>query len=132
MAITVTKTPEEGYKYIPVEQKKEKNPFAVWIKPIPNKDLFDLEDKMVQRIGEEVYIAQGVYSFLVVRYGLVNWEGITDSKGKALPITFEDGMASEESVANIPADLILEIANVIASISRDSANIEIFFGENKK
>ena len=127
MALTINKIPEEGYKYIPKSEAEEKKPFAVWVKPLDKKDLFDLEDRMVQRQGEEVYIAQGIFSFKVAQQGIIKWENINTEDGKEIVLEHVDGVATEESIANIPAEIITEVAGVISAISRDPALAKVFF-----
>jgi len=129
MALKVNKTPTKGYKYIPQSEKGVENPFAVWISPLQTRDLLDLEDRMVQRDGESVYIAQGIFSFRVAQQGILAWENINDEKEKPIKLIINDGIADEDSIANIPADLITEIAGVINAITRDPASIQIFFPE---
>ena len=127
MAIKINKTPTEGYKYIPQIEKGSDNPFAVWIRPLQTRDLLDLEDRMIQRQGEDVYIAQGVFAFRVAQQGILNWENMLDSDDKPIPFSIGDSVADEDLVANIPADLITEISGVINAITRDPSSIQIFF-----
>lgn len=129
MAIRINKTPTKGYKYIFTSERDIENPFTVWIKPLQTRDLLDLEDRMVQRQGEDVFIAQGVFSFRVAQQGILAWENINDEKDKALKLSITDGLADEDSIANIPADLITEVSSVINAITRDPASIQIFFPE---
>lgn len=130
MAITLAKTPSTGYKYIPTSQKEEKNPFVVWVKPISSHALMIFEDAVVQRKDETVYLSAGLFSFKVLQKALVAWEGIQDAEGEDLKIKRNsDGTATEETISNIPSELITEIANVVAAISRNPANIQIFFPE---
>jgi hypothetical protein len=131
MAIVINNTPDTGYKYIPQAEKNSENPFAVWIKPLASRNLLDLEDRMVQRQEGNVFIAQGLFSFRVVQQGLLNWENMLDHNGKPIDCVIGlDKVASEQTVAHIPADLITEIANVLNAITRDPANIQIFFPED--
>ena len=129
MAIRINKTPTKGYKYIFQSEREVENPFTVWIKPLQTRDLLDLEDRMVQRQGEDVFIAQGVFSFRVAQQGILAWENINDEKDKALKLSITDSLADEDSIANIPADLITEVSSVINAITRDPASIQIFFPE---
>jgi len=129
MAIKINATPSKGYKYIFQSEREVENPFAVWIRPLQTRDLLDLEDRMVQRQGEEVYIAQGVFAFKVAQQGILAWENINDEKDKALKLSITDGLADEDSIACIPADLITEVSSVINAITRDPASIQIFFPE---
>jgi len=128
MAIKINKTPVKGYKYIFQSEREVENPFTVWVKPLQTRDLLDLEDRMVQRQGEDVFIAQGVFSFRVAQQGILAWENINDDKDKALKLQITDGLAEEDSIANIPADFITEVSSVINAITRDPSSIQIFFG----
>jgi len=130
MALKVNNIPSKGYKYIPKSEEGVENPFAVWIKPLQTRDLLDLEDRMVQRDGESVFIAQGIFSLRTAQQGIVAWENINDDKGNAINLESENGVASEESIANIPADMITEIAGVVNAITRDPSSIQIFFPED--
>ncbi len=133
MALVINKTPQEGYKFIPMNQREESEPFAVWVKPISSKELMLLEDGVVRREGEMVTLAAGVFSFKVLQKSLVAWEGITDADGTTLKIKRNaDGTVSEESIGLIPAEMITEIANVVAAVSRNPANVQIFFPEDEE
>ena len=130
MAITLSKTPIEGYKYIPASQKEDLDPFVVWVKPISSHALMIFEDSVVSRKDETVYLSAGLFSFRVLQKSLVSWEGIQDANGDALKIKrSSDGTVTEETISYIPSELITEIANVVAAISRNPANIQIFFPE---
>lgn len=130
MALKINKTPVKGYKYIFQSEREVENPFTVWIKPLQTRDLLDLEDRMVQRQGEDVFIAQGVFSFRVAQQGILAWENINDDKNKAIKLAITDGVSNEDSIASIPADMITEVASVINAITRDPASIQIFFPED--
>lgn len=128
MAIRVSKTPTKGYKYILQSERGTENPFALWIKPLQTRDLLDLEDRMVQRQGEEVYIAQGIFSFRVAQQGILNWENMLDANDKPIDFDVLEGeVVNEDLIANIPADMITEVAGVINAITRDPSSIQIFF-----
>lgn len=128
MALIIAKIPQEGYKYILTSQRDEKDPFVVWVKPISSNTLLVLEDGVVSRKNEEVYLSSGMFSFKVLQKSLVAWEGITDSDGDAIKIKRNsDGTATEETISYIGSEGITEIANVVAAISRNSSNVQIFF-----
>ena len=84
---------------------------------------------MVQRQGDDVYIAQGIFAFRVVQQGALKWENMFNAEDKKLDLEVIADVATEETVANIPADMITEIAGVINAITRDPSAIQIFFPE---
>ena len=133
MAIKVANTPAEGFKYIPMREKGEQNPFTVWIRPIGTRDLLHLEDMIVSRKedpeGNSVHYSQGIFAFRLVQQGLLKWDNIEGADGKPLDLKFEDGVAAADSVAYIAAEYLIEISAVISSITRDPANIQIFISE---
>jgi hypothetical protein len=132
MAIKITKPVATGYKYIPTSERGEKEPFAIWVKPLSTRDLMVLEDNVVRRESETVFLSAGQLSFKVLQKSLVSWENITDADGNAITVRRNaDGTASEESLGYLGAEMITEIANVVAAISRNTANIQIFFPEDE-
>ena len=133
MAIRVTSTPKEGHKYTPISQRGEENPFFVYVKPLDSRDILQLEDEVVVKKGEDtVFLASGSYAFKVVQRSLVSWAGIEDDAGN--PITMKKeigGKASEESVKQIPSELITEISNAVSAISRDPATYQLYFTDEE-
>ena len=128
MAIQLNKTPITGYKYIPVSQREEKEPFTVWVKPISSYALVQLEDNVVSRENERVMLSSGMFSFRVLQKSLVSWENITDSEGDAMKIKRNsDGTCTEETISYIGSEIITEVSNIVAAISRNPANVQIFF-----
>ena len=130
MAITVNATPTKGYKYIPLSERESEQPFTVYIRPLITRDLLDLEDRMIQRKGEEVMVAQGIFSFRIAQQGIIAWENILDEEGKQVTLNSTlDGTPDDGSIGKIPVEYLLEISSVISAITRDPANIQIFFSE---
>lgn len=129
MAIKITKTPENGYKYVVQSERGKSDAFTVYIKPINTRTLLGLEDRMVQRKGDDVFIAQGEFAFRIAQFGILGWENMLDEKNK--PVAFEldaDGVATEKTIAHIPADLLTEISGVVNAITRNPSSIfEVFF-----
>jgi len=134
MALIAVVTPQEGYKYIPQSQKGEENPFTLWVKPLTSKQLMVLEDKVVRRSGDsEVTLSAGQFSFSTCGLSILNWGGIEDSLGNPLTIKKNaDGTITDESLCYIPTEIITEVANVVSAISRDKANVQIFFPEEEE
>lgn len=132
MALKVITTPTTGYKYIPQTQKGEANPFTVWVKPLTSKQLMSLEDKVVKRSPEsEVTLSAGEFSFNVCKLTVMAWENIEDEKGEPLKLKLNaDGTVSDESLCFIPSEIITELANVVSAVSRDKANVQVFFSDD--
>jgi hypothetical protein len=131
MAIIYDKTLEEGFKYISEDQRSEKVPFYVVIKPIDSVRLVTLEDGLLKRDADNsLSLSTGSYNVSLCKNAIVGWGGLQDAKGKDLEIQLDPrGYISNESLSKIPTMYINDIANVIASVSQDSANIQIFKAE---
>ena len=131
MAIQVKVTPKEGYKFVPVSQRdeKEENPFFVYVKPLGSRDMLQLEDEVVVKKGEDtVFLASGSFAFKVVQKSILGWSGIEDEEGKEIPLRNDiSGVASEESVSRIPSELVTEISNAVSAISRDPSMYQLYF-----
>lgn len=133
MAIVYNKQLTEGFKYIPEDQRDDKKPFSVTIKPIDSVRLVTLEDGLLKR-GQDnsLSISTGSYNVSLCKNALIGWDNMTDEKGKALDIDLEaTGYISNDSLSNLPTALITEIAGVIAASSQDPSNIQLFIAEDK-
>ena len=132
MAIILHSTPKDGYTYIPSSEVDEKEPFTVKIKPLDTRMLLDFEDRMVERDNDnKIVVAQGVFAFRVVQHGLLDWDNMIGTDGK--PLAFKiggSGTADADMIANIPIDLLTEIAGIITTISRDPSMIPVLFPED--
>lgn len=133
MAIVVTSTPKEGHKYTPISQRGKENPFFVYVKPMDSRDILQLEDEVVVKKGEDtVFLASGSYAFKVVERSLISWSGIEDDKGKPLVLKKDiTGLASADSVKQIPSELITEISNAVSAISRDPSTYQLYFTDEE-
>lgn len=132
MAILLHQTPKEGYKYIVQSELDEKEPFTVYLRPLGTRMLLDFEDRMVERDDDnKIVIAQGVFAFRLVQHGLLNWDNMLDQEGKELKFDIgHKGAADADMIANIPLDMLTEIAGVVNTISRDPAMIPVLFPED--
>jgi len=133
MAIVYNKQLTEGFKYIPEDQRDDKKPFSVTIKPIDSVRLVTLEDGLLKR-GQDntLSISTGSYNVSLCKNALIGWDNMIDEKGKVLDIDLEaTGYISNDSLSNLPTNLITEIAGVIAASSQDPANIQLFISEDK-
>ena len=131
MAIVVKKV-KEALKYVPVSEVGTDKPFTVLIKPLDNKTLLILEDRIVKREGEVVSFSMGRYAFDVCKAAVLGWENITDDKN--IPIEFtlgKDGIPTDTTIANMGIEIIQEVAGIITAISRDSDKISILFPDAK-
>ena len=131
MAIKITKVPDEGYKYTPKLEEGKDDAFSVWIKPLGTKELMLLEDRMIEKDANgNSYYALNSYSCRCVQKAFVSWENMQDASGKDItPMLNVDGTLSDDSVSCIPTEMITEIASVVSAISKDSSQIQMYFGE---
>lgn len=127
--IKISKVPKEGYKYIPLSERDQENPFSVMVKPLTSKQLMTLEDKVVRRDGQELTFSSGEFSFNVCKLTIISWENIEDSDGQPLVIKLNsEATVTDLSLGYIPSEIITEIANVVTSVSRDPGKAQIYFG----
>lgn len=128
MALVFNKDLEEGFEYIPEEQRGEKNPFKVVIKPIDSVRLVTLEDGLLKRSQDNsLSISTGTYNVSLCNNAITGWDGLNDAKGKTIKIDLDPkGYISTASLSKLPTSLITEIAGVIASVSQDPSTIQLF------
>jgi hypothetical protein len=128
MALVYDKKVVEGFKYIPESQREEKNPFAVTIVPIPSIDLVRLEDGLLQRSQDNhLSIRTGSYNVSLCLAAITGWENMLDANNKQAKIEVSHGgRITEKALSKIPTTLINEIAGVIAVVSADPTQIQLY------
>ena len=131
MAIKVTKHPKEGYKFIPMSERGEEQPFTAWLRPIGAKALSELEDSLVQRKGADAMIfTQNTFEYRLVQLGLVDWDNVYDENNQKVSLKKNaDGVVVEDLLDPLPQQIIKEMAMVISSITRDPSTIKDFFSD---
>ena len=133
MAITIKKV-NDTYKYIPLSERGEENPFTVTIRRLPPREFTILEDKMAKiNQDESISFTTGSFNWAVIKKGIVDWENIFDEDGKPIyPAKNGKGELLDESLDILPLDIIAEIAGTIVSISKDPDNIDLYLGNFEK
>ena len=129
MAIKAIKNKDLTYKYIPLIERGEKDPFTVTIRPLTSREFSVVED-VLSRINPDqtMGFAAGSFNFEIVRRGLVDWENLLDEEDKPVEIKKSGGMVSIESMNMLPVEIITELATVISNITKDPANTEVYLG----
>ena len=128
MALKTKNQTGTTYKYVPVSERDEKQPFMVTIRPLTSRELAVLEDKLL-KIGkdETISFSSGSFNWEVCKKGIVDWDNVTDEKNKPLALKKGiDGLIEDETLNLLPLYMITEIAGVISSISKDPENAETF------
>jgi len=125
MALTLTKiTPQDEYTYIPESQRGETKPFSVTFKRIPLDKLAVLQDESIGIKQSGTYtININSQHYNALKVALVGWSNITEGK-KAIKFRIVRGVASDESLELLPADIRAEIASVIIEVSKDPSNAD--------
>ena len=132
MALVFNNALKEGFKYIIESDKGEKNPFSVTINPIDSVRLVQLEDGLLKRgTDNTLSIATGSYNVSLCVNSIVGWEGMADENGKPIEIVKDiKGFIAIQSLEQLPTAIITEVAGVIASVSQDPKNIQLFSEED--
>jgi len=122
----------EGFKYVIESQKGQKDAFCVTIKPISSVKLMSLEDGLLKRSADNsVSISTGTYNASLCKNAITGWENMVDAAGKPIKMKANAaGFIMDESLDMLPSSVITEIAQVVASVSQDPANIQLFSDEN--
>ena len=127
MAIKVSQGKTKTYKYVPLSEREDEKPFSVTIRPLSSRELAILEDKLIKVSKDEtISFNSGSFNWDVCKHGIVDWENLTDEKGKQVAIKVKDGLVTDESLNKLPLYIITEVAGVITSISKDPENAELF------
>ena len=128
MAIVFDSRLEEGFDYIPVDQRGDAEPFSVKIKTIASRDLVKLQDNLLQRDNEDkISLRTGSYNLAACKLAIIGWSNMNDRDGKAIEPEFSrDGKVLDKSLDYLPTKYFDEIANVAISISNDPSMIDLF------
>jgi len=131
MAIKIDRTKKDiTYRYIPILQRDEKDPFTVEIRPLTPKELIEIEDKMVRlNKDESVSVSTGSYNWEVCKRGIVDWRNLLDERNREIPIIRDEIGISDETLNYLPVSYIAEIANVIVGVSKDPENAKMYLGD---
>lgn len=126
MAIIFNKGLKHGFKYIPLDQKGDSEPFYVTIKPIQSRDLIRLQDNVILRDSEDkISMRTGSYNLNVCKLAVVGWGNLVDVDGNQVSIKIGvDGRVLDESLDLIPARYFDEIATVALHVSQDPSAIK--------
>ena len=133
MAIVFNKKLSEGFNYVVEDERQEKKPFSVIINPIDSVRLVTLEDGLLKRTQDNsLSIATGSYNVSLCRNAITGWGNMIDAEGNTIDIVLDTkGYISGGSLEMLPTALITEIAGVIASVSQDPKNIQLFTDGDK-
>ena len=133
MAIVVKKVKNKEFTYIPVDERKEKNPVKFKIRLINKINRAKLEDGLL-KINQD-----GTFNFANVSYiiemfklGVINIEGLVDEEGKKIKVPKdENGYITDGFIEMLPDSLIQEVGNVIIAISKDPNNADVYLGNEE-
>lgn len=128
MAIVYDSRLQEGFAYTPVDQRGDKNPFSVKIKPIASRDLVKLQDNLLQRdMEDKISLKTGTYNLKACKIGIIDWTGMLDKDGAEIKMKKDfDGAISDASLDIIPTRYFDEIAGVIIHVSQDAKAIDMY------
>lgn len=128
MAITYNNELEDGFVYVPLDQRGEKDPFTVTIKPMESVVQTKLQDGLLLRDDTAgVSIRSGSFNIGVLSNSIIDWSGIVDNTGKPIKIRLDrSGFITEASLNKIPATYFEELAGVSNSVSQDPATLQLF------
>jgi len=127
MALIIKRNAYETiHTYVVLAEREAKDPFTVEIKLIKSKDMAKLDDGLTQINNDQsVTLCSGSYNFNLLKKGLVNWKNLVDENNNEVPIIKNtDGTVKDESLSNIPIFIINEIADLIATASRNPEAID--------
>jgi hypothetical protein len=131
MALITNSNNSETFKYIPVSCRGDESPFSVTIKRLDKKSFTKLEDGLTKVSQDDATIsfASGSFNWGLVKRGVVGWENITDKNSAQLKFVKDaNGFMDDSSIEALPFDIITEIANVIANITRKPEHTDLFLG----
>jgi len=133
MAIRIDRAKKDiTYRYVPILERGEKDPFTVEIRPLTPKELIEIEDKMVRlNKDESISVSTGSYNWEVCKRGIVDWRNLLDERNREIPINRDTIGISDETLNYLPISFITEIANVIVGISKDPENAKLYLGEEE-
>jgi len=121
---------EKEYKYIPVSERKEKNPTTFVFRPLTKEEKASLEDRILTiNPDQSITLANASYLLAVLKIALKRVENILDEKGKLTVKDFTNTEVSDEFIEMLPDDLVQEVANVIIAVSKDPQNADIYLGQ---
>lgn len=131
MAIRINKAEQHlTYKYIPIAERAEKDPFTVEIRRLTAREFTQIEDNVFKfNKDESVSFTTGSFNWEVCRKGIIDWANMLDERNREIrPKRTENGL-DDESLNLLPLSYITEIANVIAGITKDPSNTKFYLGK---
>jgi len=129
MAIKAVKR-ESIYKYIPLEERGEKQPTTFHFKLLTKEEKAKLEDKLVKvNQDETINISNASYILGAFKLCVEKVENFIDESGAEVPVTKDKGLVSNSFLDMLPDEIITEVGNVIINISKNPQQASIFLGE---
>jgi len=132
MAIVINQDAyDKIYDYVILSERdpKEKNPFSVQLKLINSRNLAKLDDGLTKINDDQtVTLCSGSYNFNLLKRSLYGWKNLNDENGNEVPlIKNADGTVKDESISSLPLFIINELADLVATASRNPDSVEALF-----
>jgi hypothetical protein len=133
MALKVRTSKPKTYEYIPISERGEEKPFTVEIRQLSKREYAVIEDKLARfHRDESITFSSMSTNYELVQQGLVGWKNMFDDRGKPIEPVIKNGVVDAESLDLLPIEIIQELANVIAGITKDPDNADIYLGIDKE
>lgn len=132
MALVTNSDKTQTFKYIPVSCREDLDPFTVEVKRIDKRTFAKLEDGLtkVNQDDATISFASGTFNWNILKRGLVSWENVTDENSAQVKLKKDpSGMVEDSSIELVPLDMIAELANLIANITRTPEHTDLFLGK---
>ena len=130
MALKINKDISKTYKYIPIMERGETNPFTLYIKRLTPKEYAFTEDKTIKVHKDASFsFTSGSFNWEICKKGIVNWENLIDEHNKEIKIQKDIDGVTDDSLNLLPVELISEIAEVILGITKDPENADLYLGQ---
>jgi hypothetical protein len=132
MALVTNSNKSETFNYIPVSCRGDEAPFSVTVKRLDKKSFAKLEDGLTKVSQEDATIsfASGSFNWSLVKRGVISWENITDENSAQVKFVKDtNGFMDDISIEALPLEMITEIANLIANITRTPEHTDLFLGK---
>ena len=129
MALKLSKNKIKTFKYITGDQREEKLPFTLTVKPLTPKEYATIEDNIIKvNKDESVSFTTGTFNWQICKRGILDWENFLNDKNIQIKPKKEFDEVSDASLNQLPYDYITEIANVIVGITKDPDNANLYLG----
>jgi len=131
MAIIATPKAQTTYNYVPMTERGEKKPFTAIVKRLSTKEYTFIEDKIARfNQDQSITFNTGTFNWEIVKKGLVDWENLTDEKGKQIKIVVGSEGVLDSSLNLLPLDIITELATLIVNLTKDPENASMYLSED--